>query len=79
MKTTWNYRICTRLNGSERTFFIYPVYYKGEIPNFWGEQNMYFTAEKYSDLKEDFRLRQLAFEKPVIDLDNFPEIFKTEL
>lgn len=77
MSMSWNYRVCTQQDKSEGRFFlILPVYYKDGIANSWGNQTKIHSTDTLAELKDDFELRQKAFDKPVIDLDNFPDEFK---
>lgn len=56
-----------------RLFSIVEVYYDDEgIPNGYTEPNPLSNWEDLKDLKGTFKLIKLAFDKFIIDLDNFP-------
>jgi hypothetical protein len=72
---TWNYRIVTfKENTGDRYFEIRKVYYdsKGK-PETVSEEGSSIFGESVKELKEVNSMMMKAFEKPVIDYDNFPE------
>lgn len=66
-----------------REFFIFTCYYDKEgKPNGYPQMiedgkipNVLCYWENKADLEATHNLIKLAFEKPIIDLDNFPNIF----
>lgn len=78
----WNNRVCTKLikkPGKEayRSFQIYEVYYddKGK-PNAYAETPVKLISDEYDELKSSYDLIKYAFDKPILDLNNFPNEFK---
>lgn len=78
----WNYRIGTKVvtaNG-ERAFFIFECYYnKNKIPDGYPEKidrfkfpNLLVSWNNIKELQGTYELIVGAFDKPVIDLDNWP-------
>ena len=70
-----------------RIFSIYTVYYNdNNEPNSYGTNprtnglddttNWLANVESVEDLKGNYDLISYAFNKPVLDLDNFPNIYK---
>jgi hypothetical protein len=85
MKSTWNYRIGTRIFDYEkevgdhfasfknqRLFSIVSVYYEDDKVVSYGETNQLSDNESLKDLKNTFKYIKAAFKKPILDLDNFP-------
>jgi len=82
---SWNYRVCTKQTEHGRIFTILPVYYDLEVSNngktvklkseSWGNQNKNGVFETYDELNADWHRRQSAFGRPIIDLDNFPNLY----
>lgn len=81
---SWNYRICTKVEGKGgstrwRSFSVKEVYYNKEgIPDGVAETSKILEWDNYEDLKGTYKLIEKAFEKPIIDLDNFPEEYKND-
>jgi len=89
--STWNYRVATKFTKYEkeiaeklnqegyRTFSIVECYYNKEnIPDGCGEPNTLCGWENFEDLEGTYELIKKAFKKPILDLDNFPEIYNQE-
>jgi len=84
---SWNYRVCTYLSAYEdkgeniRMFSVCEVYYdeKGN-PNGYSQpdKNILSDCENRMELVESLKLIQPAFEKPVLDLDNWPKEWEDE-
>jgi hypothetical protein len=87
-ETTWNYRIGTRLvkytdevkaiKGEEtwREYLIFSCYYTNNIPDGCGESNNTNGFDDLEDLKKTIDYIYSCTEKDVLDLDNFPQVFK---
>lgn len=90
-KSYWNYRVLTRIVTLEkddenshlyigkkwREFFIAEVYYKDGKPTWHGaEKSLTSGWETMKDLKWTVKHLKEAFEKPVLDVDNWPKKFK---
>jgi len=83
-KSYWNYRVLTRIvqpntdKGNEwREFFIAEVHYKDGKPSGYGaEKSLTSGWETVKDLKWTVKHLKEAFEKPIIDADNFPKKWK---
>lgn len=77
---SFNFRLCTKthisVSGVYRTFGIYEVYYEDEVPVSYTEGDLMKYWEKILYLKETYNKIGLAFNKPILDLDNFPNIYK---
>lgn len=73
---SWNYRVCTKEIDKQRIFVILPVYYdfNGKAKSF-GEQWQQYITETEGELKDDLQRRELAFERDIINLDRFPEVY----
>lgn len=86
----WNYRVATRFcpypsdmakkvkRKGNRVFSIVEVFYdpKTEKPNAYGENNILSDCETLKDLKWSHKVIYDALKKPILDLDNFPKIYK---
>jgi hypothetical protein len=75
IKSTWNYRVVTRMYKDTRLFSITEVYYTNEIPDSYIEpkdMNLLSNVESVKDLKWIRKKTREAFKKPILDLDNFP-------
>jgi len=83
---SWNYRVATKifsykeLKGFEKTddsrlFSVIEVYYDedGKINGYVDKRNPVSDLEDMGDLYGAYKLVGGAFEKPVLDLDNWPE------
>lgn len=87
---SWNYRVATKLHDHPfrkekvRIFSIVSCYYKSKKhknPKGYGEHNtsdwpLMAKAEDMGDLKYTHRAIGKALKLPIIDLDNFPKIYK---
>ena len=65
----------------QRIFSILEVYYDkdGNVNGYIDEtKNSLAAWEDYDDLKGTHELMKLAFEKPILDLDNWPKFFGAE-
>lgn len=77
----WNYRLATRIskNGLDRgwrEFLIISAYYKKGKLESWGYSDRTSGFEDLSSLKYTVEKFNEATEKLVIDLDDFPNIWK---
>ena len=76
---SWNYRVGTRMYSYEfgedtdtRLFSIIEVYYdENDIPNGYADASVK-DWESYADLAGTHNLMAQAFQKPILDLDNWP-------
>jgi hypothetical protein len=65
------------LRPDERLFSVIEVYYdKDGKPTAYGEINPLNDWDNMKDLKGTYDLIADAFNKPIIDLDNFPNEYK---
>ena len=70
----------------ERLFFIFECYYnENKIPNGYPEKidklkfpNPLANWTTMKDLKGTYKLIEKAFDKPIIDLDNWPNEYKNK-
>lgn len=75
----WNYRVCVeRIQGSNQEYLIHSirsVYYDDELnPVSYSDPALSLgDYETLADLKNDYKKLGSALNKPIIDLDNFPE------
>lgn len=74
----WSHRVVTKLfaNG-ERGFSIMEVYFENDKPTGCGQKGM---LQNFSSLKELIWTNnkiKLAFKKPILDADHWPNEFKT--
>lgn len=80
----WNYRVGTRLQKHPlrdemwREYLIIECHYKNDIPHSYGESVKMNGYEELDDMKSANSLMSGAFDKDIIDLDNFPSIFQTK-
>lgn len=88
----WNHRVMTTLikykelypdnpvyadREDERIFFITEVHYENDIPVMYApDMNVLHGADSVKDLLWAVNKIKLALKKPVIDKDNFPEVWK---
>lgn len=85
-KISWNYRVGTQIlevpkesrssAPDYRIFSVVEVYYRNGKAESWGKTNVLSSWEAMKGLKASHRLAKKAFDKPIIDLDNFPEEYK---
>lgn len=87
---SWNYRVATKLHDHPlkpekcRLFSIVSCYYKSKKhknPHNYGEHNnsdwpLLAREEDLRSMKSTHRLIGRALKMPIIDLDNFPKIYK---
>lgn len=77
-KSHFNYRVGTKITktpiGEYREYLIFTGYYKNEALDSYGISEIYHYDD-IEDMRKSFKKIQKAFKKPVIDLDNFPNIF----
>jgi len=79
-KRHWNHRIITRLNHYElagelytdRLFDIAEVHYKGKKVESYGDIHLLKNLEDVAALKWTHEQIASAFDKPVLDVDNWP-------
>lgn len=71
-KIYWNYRVCRNSEG----FSIREVHYKEGIPHLYSATHLTLATYDFEDLKWKLEEMQKALEKPVLDLDNFPNEWK---
>lgn len=83
---SWNYRIGTKMMHPSnakfptwREFLIIECYYdaSGEIANGYAEPNILSGWDSLDDLKGTIELLN-KMEGPILDLDNFPNIWNPE-
>jgi len=81
-KSHWNYRVATRLSKHPlrdekwREYLILNCYYTNGILGSYGDIEVKMSAfEALDDLKSTNEFISHAFDKPIIDLDNFPNIY----
>jgi hypothetical protein len=73
---SWNYRICTRLNGI-REFKICEVYYdKKGTAEAYIESKQILCWDNKKDLLKTIELLQSVPDKEIYDLDNWPNLYK---
>ena len=75
IKTSWNYRIVTRMYKDTRLFSITEVYYTNDIPDSYIDpknMNLLSDVESVKDLEWIRKKIKEAFKKPILDLDSFP-------
>ena len=82
MSSHWNYRILAkRLNG-EIQYGMYEVHYENDIPIACTENNiapLSFSSDiedPVESIKWQLDAMKLACEKPVLDYDNFPNVYQ---
>lgn len=74
---TWNHRVVTRLVKKIRLFDIAEVYYIDGIPeSYYSVGSCLSEWDEVGYLKGTYDKIASAFEKPIIDLDNFPNEFE---
>jgi hypothetical protein len=79
--STFNFRIGTKVTktplGEERTFDIIECYYdKQSHISQYGELNQLRNWESVEDLKATYDKIKSAFDKPILDLDNWPKEYQ---
>ena len=87
-RSYWNYRILTRIDVKNnltvdsknwREFFLTEVYYKkGKATSYAPDLNPLSGWDDLKDLKWTVKHLKEALKKPVLDIDNWPEEWKTE-
>lgn len=76
---SWNHRVVTTLQQGVRLFDIAEVYYTEGVPHSYCSVGTCLTGwADLQDLKGTYDKIASAFEKPIIDLDNFPNEFKND-
>ncbi len=69
---SWNYRICTRLNGI-REFKICEVYYNEDgTPRAYSELHNILSWDNKKDLLQTIKLLNSVPDNIIYDLDNWP-------
>lgn len=76
-KRTFNYQIGTKKYGeNDRWFDIIEVYYTDGVPTDYIEDTRFvFKCESVEVLKDQITRLLRVFDKPIIDLDDFPNEF----
>lgn len=81
-KSYWNNRIATRLlkhplrEGFWREYLVIECHYTDGKPRAYGERVRMDGYEEVDDIKSTSERIINAFDKPIIDLDNFPNEYK---
>jgi hypothetical protein len=66
----WNYRIIRFVDSYKReSYRIHEVYYQGDKISTVSEVPITPSGEDVSELKEDIRRMQEAFDKPILNYD----------
>lgn len=80
-KSHFNYRVGTRITKTPirdyREYLIFTCYYKNGVPNAYGISSIGYYDD-VEDMKKTFDNIQKAFNKEIIDLENFPSVFVPE-
>lgn len=83
MSTHWNYRIMVRkINEQDIEYAIYEVHYEDDVPVSYTINSMkpHLYHDESSDpvesLKWQLEAMLKASEKPVLDYDNFPNVYE---
>ena len=72
---SWNYRICTKLNGI-REYKICEIYYdKNGKPNGYVESKATLCWDNKKDLVKTIELLSTVPDNTIYDLDNFPNLY----
>lgn len=67
----WNHRIICRELENERVFNIHEVYYEDDEIIGWTEEPVHPQGETPKELREELKMFQRAFDKPIlIEKDN---------
>ena len=81
-KTHWNYRVATRMRNKDdspirtwREYLIISCYYTDGKPDGYGENTMMNGFEELHELNNANSLMATAFEKDILNLDEFPNIY----
>lgn len=78
----WNYRVGTRLQKHPlrdemwREYLIIECHYENDIPCSYGESVKMNGYDELHEMKNANSLMASAFEKEVLNLDDFPNVFK---
>lgn len=73
----WNYRVMAHEDERESYFSIHTVYYdENDKPKAFSETEARIISEDFDDLKEELNRLKLALDKPILSINNFPEIFE---
>ena len=67
-------RITKTSIGEYREYLIFTCYYKNGFPDAYGISGI-GHYDDFDDMEKSFEKIKKAFNKPIIDLDNFPNIF----
>jgi hypothetical protein len=75
------FRIGTRLEGNEeescwRGFSLVGIYYEDEAIDSYTFMYPFYKEENIEDMQNWFAEIAVAMQKPIIDLDNFPNIYE---
>lgn len=76
----WNYRILAKKVGNEVQYSIYEVHYENDEPIACTENYIYPNSfsgegEPINSLKWQLDAMKTACSKPILDYDNFPNIY----
>jgi hypothetical protein len=78
--SAWNYRVGTRISNDTRLFEIIECYYNEENePD--GYADTVQPLKNWDDIREligTYYIIEPAFTLPILDLDNFPNIYKID-
>ena len=81
-KSHWNYRLGTRIRITSireyREFLIFTCYYTNGIAGSYGISDIGYFND-LDDARGSLRNIEKALYKPIIDLDNFPNIYTPEI
>ncbi len=80
MSSHWNYRILAKKVHNEVQYGIYEVHYKDDLPIASTQEPVYpmaFSGESdpIESLTWQFDAMKKSCEKPILDYDNFPNIY----
>jgi hypothetical protein len=77
-KHHWNYRVVTKLIGEDRIFSVVEVYYNSENKpdSYIDSKNVLNNYESKKALKWSYNKIKEAFNKHILDLDNWPHNYK---
>lgn len=74
----WNFRVVTKREGIGQVFGIAEIHYNDEgVPDMFNIPNTLMGWKSFGDLKIIYLAVSEAFNKPIIDLDNFPAEWQT--
>jgi len=73
-KTHWNYRVFTKFHKEHdsRTFYVTECYYTNGVLDGYSTKENFYEFDSLEDVMSTHKLISEAFNKPIIDADNFP-------